>query len=482
MLKKINNRGRLLRYIGLLLLLSLTPEVIFAQVKITEIMYDLEGGDADREWVEILNTSSQDIDLSGWRLFEGDTNHKLTHIQGSQLLAPGSFAVIVDKAEIFLSDWPSFQSMLLDSSFSFNNTGELIEIRDVDLNTIDAVTYNSEWGASGDGNSLQLINGNWISGVPTPGLQNNTGISGEDDIEDTGGGETIYVETTSIQSSFPVDLQIFANAGDDRVVIVGADTEFRGKALGLKKEPLTEARFLWNFGDGTIKEGEAVLHVYRYPGDYIVILTVSSDKYAASDRIVVTAIAAKISISFADGSKIGLTNHSNAELDISWWKLQSGNASFTLPKDTAILPNSTLTLAFEVTGLAPINLRDVALLYPNGIRVSVTAGETSKPKAPKVQSVSVVPKETPVTTSSRQISNKVVEIEVKDKESGVKELTDRDLRVLDTALAQAGEAGNGGNIYKWLLALVSLISIGSIAALIRRRDRVTAGDDIEIIE
>ncbi|MCG2698987.1 PKD domain-containing protein, partial [Candidatus Parcubacteria bacterium] len=84
---------------------------------------------------------------------------------------------------------------------------------------------------------------------------------------------------------WPVEPQIFANAGSDKTAIAGADVYFSGKALGLKKEPLESARYLWNFGDGAISEGQNVKHVYKYPGEYIVILDISSGKYSASGRL-----------------------------------------------------------------------------------------------------------------------------------------------------------------------------------------------------
>ena len=49
-----------------------------AEVVINEIMYDLEGTDTGREWIEIYNNSNSSVDLSSYKLFEADTNHELT--------------------------------------------------------------------------------------------------------------------------------------------------------------------------------------------------------------------------------------------------------------------------------------------------------------------------------------------------------------------------------------------------------------------
>ena len=88
-----------------------------AQVVITEIMYDLEGSDTGREWVEVQNVSAQAIDFSLWRFFEGETNHKIEVVQGDAIISPGSYAVLADNSEKFKADWPQFSGTIFNSSF-----------------------------------------------------------------------------------------------------------------------------------------------------------------------------------------------------------------------------------------------------------------------------------------------------------------------------------------------------------------------------
>lgn len=154
-----------------LLLLSL-PSVVSAEILISEVMYDLPGLDAKREWVEIVNTGDTNVDLTGWKFFEGDTNHRLTVVMGNALLLSGARAVIADNADAFLSDWPAFSGVLFDSSFSLKNTGELIAIRNAELADINVVAYMSSWGGKGDGTSLQFFETAWKAGSPTPGEPN----------------------------------------------------------------------------------------------------------------------------------------------------------------------------------------------------------------------------------------------------------------------------------------------------------------------
>jgi hypothetical protein len=121
---------------------------------------------------------------------------------------------------------------------------------------------------------------------------------------------TPQTEQTPVSGSenWPVEPQIFANAGKDKTVIVGADVYFSGQALGIEKEPLENARYLWNFGDGAIAENQNVKHIYQYLGEYIAVLDVSSGKFSTSDNLLVKVIPNQLKISEINKDFIKLTN------------------------------------------------------------------------------------------------------------------------------------------------------------------------------
>src|SRR3989344_430130 len=129
-----------------ILLLALIPSSAYAGVVITEIMYDLSGNDEGREWVEIYNDGPV-YNLSNWKFFESDTNHILTYIQGGSQgggqIYTDEYAVIADNSVQFLIDYPNFQGLLFDSSFSLSNTGETISIRYPNGDVANEVTYSS---------------------------------------------------------------------------------------------------------------------------------------------------------------------------------------------------------------------------------------------------------------------------------------------------------------------------------------------------
>lgn len=131
------------------------PVFTNASVVINEIVYDLEGSDSGREWIEIFNNGNTQIDLTGWKFFEANTNHALTSFQGSSVIQPNGFAIIANNPEKFLADWPNFSGIIFDSSFSLGNMGESLALRNSELADIDSVSYDSNLGANGDGKSLQ---------------------------------------------------------------------------------------------------------------------------------------------------------------------------------------------------------------------------------------------------------------------------------------------------------------------------------------
>lgn len=475
------------------------PFCTFANVEFTEIMYDVSGSDTGREWMEIMADTA--TDLSDWKFFEANTNHALTIVKGAALLPAGGFAVIADNTEKFLLDFPAFAGTLFDSSFSLSNTGETISLRNANLADIDTVSYTSEQGAVGDGNSLQKINGQWVAASTTPGY-GNFGAGGKLAASDT---QTAATGTsaasnsdsvpTSAVSSWAVEPQVFADAGADRTVIVGADSFFEGKASGLKHEPIMSARYVWNFGDGGEKVGQNVLYHYRYPGEYVVVLDVSSGYYSGLDKIRVKAIPANLSIVSvgADGKQfIELVNGFGKELDISWWRLRAGTGTFTIPKNTFIPPGTRLVFPGEVTGLSVAPMSSAALLYPNG-EIATTSADFMKVSVSPNLSVVLparnisyaIPDAVPAASDSEKIDSDVVSGEQKDQSDIVP------LSVFTAAVAAGSSLGigDGTPLLKWILALcaVTFLSIAGVIFVRRKEsalifDAKKTADEFEILE
>ena len=213
--------------------------VVFAQIETTEVMYDLEGSDSGHEWIELHNTGVESVDLYNWRFFEADSNHKIYEEKGGDVIGSGSYVesnsyvILSNAVDVFMLDYPSYSGIVYYSSFSLHNTGEELTMRDAELNDIDSVIYSSEWGASGDGNSLQKINDSWEAGFPSPGEENSlSGYEIPPDVED----EEVEDDEEVVEYLFnnsvyepAVEPKIIAYAGArERVSVVGARVIFKG--------------------------------------------------------------------------------------------------------------------------------------------------------------------------------------------------------------------------------------------------------------
>lgn len=470
-----------------LFFIFLFPAVACAEVRFTEVMYDLEGADAGREWVEVCNTGSDSVDLTGWKFFENGTNHGLTEAQGGTAISSGECAVIADNSGTFLSEHGGFSGVLFDSSFSLANTTETITLRNADLTDVDTFTYNSDMGAAGDGNSLQSNAGSWVVAAPTPGSAT-LGVSaqGQEEGQTTSENVNETLEITPIQedsaqddsgtqSSFPVIPQLFADAGKGYAGVSGGPILFKGQAVGKKGEILANARYSWTFGDGTTAEGKEVYHTYMYPGKYRVVLNVSSGFNSGSDMTIADISTAMISISkiiIGQNGLIELKNLSQKELDISGWTLAGNGREFVIPQDTFILGQEAVIFSGQTTGISIGQGDNVILLYPN--RTEVTRyvwGSTNKSS-----SISAAQKVVSAPAVAKVQSTKVASAEdglSQIRESGASE------EQVKGQLAQVlpGEGQEETNsLYPWLLGLILVAGAGA-ASVFFIKPQVVEGDE-----
>ena len=181
--------------------------------------------------------------------------------------------------------------------------------------------------------------------------------------------------------------QISAKAGEDKTAVAGADIVLEGSAYGFKKEPLENARYLWNLGDGSYKEGKNIRHIYKYPNDnYIAVLIVSSGDISATDRVKIKVIPNELVIIDAKNEFIKLKNKSGIILDVSGWFLKANGAVFKFPDYSLVAANSELMISSDISKLKFAgNNFSAEILYPNGSVVfsyspSLLSFSSSKPK------------------------------------------------------------------------------------------------------
>jgi len=349
-----------------------------AAVFITEIMYDPSGAQSGREWVEITNTGSQGVDLSGYKFFENNTNHGLTLvIRGSMTLAPQASAVLIATSTdaVFMTDYPSFSGTLIKTSFSLSDGGESIAIKSssasIPDDTVSYTAYITQ-SASGHGDSLHCINDVCAAGAPTPGvfLESGSGDGGGSPGSDAGdSSSTPAVDVTPLVATGGSPAPAMTvDAGGDRTVETGAGSFFEGHMYSKDGVPLQNVRYLWNFGDGETSDQSSVFYAYPYPGKYVVLLSADAgDGYSAIDRMVVEAVPAEVAVAQKDDGSLLVSNttHTKKELNLGMWKLERGGGLFVIPRNTIVLPGMAVRFAPNVLKL-PTGTSTL-LLYPDNM-------------------------------------------------------------------------------------------------------------------
>ncbi len=356
-----------------------TGDVVFS-----EIMYDLEGVDTNREWIELKNTTAQAIDISGWKLFDG-SNHILNEPpenggQGSLLIPPLGFVVIATHALQFKIDNPNYTGTLIDSSFSLNNTGDTIKMIDANQAIASEVTYASTVGAAGDGNSLQLYQSGWITSPSTPGgetvvqTQSNTTNTNSS----SGGG------SSSVSTVKPVFLDSKKEPVWSAHLALSAQSVFTfapftitPKITSPKGTQHTIGRFVYTLGDGRVFERENASPVsieYAQAGSYVLFFEYFENKKDAipviSERLLLSVEDTPILVTLdkTKGYTVKISNTHTKDINISGWTLSDGTTSFVFPKNTFLPGDHEVTLSSHAHTLSQDTLR---LLTPTGHAVAV---------------------------------------------------------------------------------------------------------------
>lgn len=376
---------------ALFLIAFFIPNIVFGQLRINEIMYDIEGTDSGREWIEIHNIGNTELDLTNFYFRENEVNHKITKFEeyNSGPILPNGYAIIADNPAKFIVDNPSYNGILFDSAFSLNNTGEVLAIVDNENNIIHSVNYSPEWGAKGTGNTLQFSGDKWIPAIKTPGALNadkpvNEDVENDktDDDAPAGTGSSGGSSSKPSESSHSGQnelsnvvekIALKIGAGRDRFAIINSPINFR--AISNQDKP-NKVKYIWSFGDASTQKNRNVDHIYYYEGEYNVVLNAELAEEDATTRAKITVRKPDINISLISGGKlvdILLENNSTFEVNFGgfYFKLENQNQkkqSFYIPKDTIVSPKSNITIPAEISNLSmnqEFNTK-VTMYYPNG--------------------------------------------------------------------------------------------------------------------
>ncbi|MCI5051108.1 MAG: lamin tail domain-containing protein [Candidatus Pacebacteria bacterium] len=355
------------------------PLSSFADVEITEIMYDAEGSDSGFEWIEIRNTGTSNVQIADYHFYENDVHHGL-YPEDFTNLGPGEYGVITQDITIFQSEYSNV-SNLIKSSFSLNNTGEELAISDSDKNIIHSISYDAVFGAAGNGNSLHYTSSGWEEYTPSPGSgsQSGSSASNDDSTESTS-------NATSSSSASGSKSKKSASKEEDYYTayiilpeksIAGSPVQIEAYTThtkGSKNMRRKGGIYYINFGDGTTldsKERIDTEHIYNYPGTYTVVFEYyknylskenNNEPFLYAEETIVVESHDFISInSIENDGAITLENTSSQKFDLKDWDLKVNSSEYTFPRYSYIQAGDSLTLGRETHKLS-FNYNDWVVL------------------------------------------------------------------------------------------------------------------------
>ncbi len=138
-------------------------------IVINEINYNSVSFFDSDDWIELYNSGSYAVDLSGWLFKDGNDNH-IFQIPNNTYLLPKKYLIISRNYNAFRQYFPEIEGIIGDFAFGLSNNGDTVRLYDSNNNLVDFVAYdiNLPWPilANGTGASIELIN---------PVLDNNKG-------------------------------------------------------------------------------------------------------------------------------------------------------------------------------------------------------------------------------------------------------------------------------------------------------------------
>ncbi len=403
----------------------LSAHVALAAVRINEVAWMGTTVSGSNEWIELYNDSAGTVDLSGWHI-AADDGSPIIALSGG--IAPNGFYLIERTDDTTVSDVVA--DLVAAFGNGLSNSGETLRLKDGNSIDIDVVVGGTDWQNIGGDNTTkqtaQRSGTSWITDTPTPRAQNSTQNNSQGEV--AGASTTTSAQSVSTSgssgssSSFSSPkknvyprTEMTVVAGDDRSAFTGFPVAFSGNASGLYDEPLPNATYHWNFGDGATGEGKNVTHIYRFPGEYVVTLNAFYGGRENTDRLSVLVSTPDIVISRAEGGvdgRIELANRSSREIDCSGFVLRSGSGAvlgsgtsmFIFPPHTVMLPGKSLLLPNSITGLLNAEI-EVALFSPTG---RVIHSFSSLPLSEKgtVKGASVIKESSVRTNNTAMVLNK----------------------------------------------------------------------------
>jgi hypothetical protein len=256
----------------ILIFLFLSFRFVFA-LTITEVMYNPEGNDAGREWIEVFNNSSETINIlsgkNGWKINDGK-NHLF---EEDLTIYPQEIFVIVQDKSLFLKDYPNFQGKIIQANFSLKNESGKIQIFDEQKRLRVEISYQSSCGGDGNGYSIFFENNVCKENKIKGGTPGNLLVKDEEEIKESNNKQILVItstitstevapQTSSIPVSMPTTSENISSITKETIVALKPTliiSEFLPNPEGNDQDK--EFVEIFNYGDEVIDLDGFILEI-----------------------------------------------------------------------------------------------------------------------------------------------------------------------------------------------------------------------------
>ncbi|MCX6132901.1 MAG: CotH kinase family protein [Ignavibacteriales bacterium] len=129
-------------------------------VVINEINYNSSDQFNSGDWIELYNTGSESIDITGWTYQDSDPAHAFRFPTGT-ILGAGQYVVLVEDSSLFKARFPDIKNFVGQMDFGLSGSGEFMKLTNAKGEGVDSLTYDDQapWPTEPDGNgaTLELI-------------------------------------------------------------------------------------------------------------------------------------------------------------------------------------------------------------------------------------------------------------------------------------------------------------------------------------
>ncbi len=427
-------------------ILLLYPISSNAQIMFSEIAWMGTDVSANDEWIELYNLGETPVDLTGWTVTSNDGKISITLIC---TLAPHGVAVLERTDDSTLPD----VTALLTYTGDLVNGGATLIIRNPNGSISDEVEGGTGWGNIGGNNTSpkqtpqRTRTGTWVTAPPTPNGMSAAGDAGtsnvscptveeETDVDvDVEEEETVQTvtpkavvkssggsskKTPDVAAKLPGVLSLRVQG--PKIAYVNQEVSFEVMPEGIGPTLTRSLIYTWNFGDTYTASGKTSTHVFKYPGEYIVMVGGEYAKASAFSRHEVIVLPVSFALSYTESGDVRIQNNAPQEVDLGGFRL-GGSGSFTFPKFTMLKPKGVLTISKD---RAHVSGRDLSLFDTQGALVVSTAPvvptlasipQYTRPSAPLVSRTTTVAKAPVTELEKNEDEQKLVQADTYTEES-----------------------------------------------------------------